>query len=75
MELSHELDPNDLKALVKDLHQGDVLDVAKSVRLYSPDTPSYPHEVEGVPHDEPVMTMEIHRAVSGTRSPKRTLKR
>jgi len=58
LELSHELDPNDLKALVKDLHQGDVLDVAKSVRLYSPDTPSYPHEVEGVPHDEPVMTME-----------------
>ncbi|MBX5469316.1 MAG: hypothetical protein IRZ21_05390 [Thermoleophilaceae bacterium] len=58
MELSHELDPHELKALVKQLHQGDVLDVAKSVRLYSPDAPSYPNEVAGVPHDEPVMTME-----------------
>ena len=58
MEPSHELDPNELKALVKELHQGDVLDVAKSVRLYSPDAPSYPSELEGVPHDEPVMTME-----------------
>lgn len=58
MELSHELDPAEIKALVKELHQGEVLDVAKSVRLYSPDAPSYAHEVEGVPHDEPVMTME-----------------
>lgn len=58
MELSYDLDPSDLKALVKNLHQGDVLDVAKSVRLYSPDAPSYPHEIVGVPHDEPVMTME-----------------
>jgi hypothetical protein len=56
--LSHELDPDALKALVKELHQGDVLDVAKSIRLYSPDAPSYPNEVAGVPHDEPVMTME-----------------
>jgi hypothetical protein len=58
VELSHGLDPNELKALVKELHQGDVLDVAKSVRLYSPDAPSYPDEVARAPHDEPVMTME-----------------
>lgn len=58
MELSHGLDPAALQALVKELHQGDVLDVAKSVRLYSPDAPSYPQEVEHVPREEPVMTME-----------------
>lgn len=58
MELLPDVDPDALKALLKDLQQGDVLDVAKSVRLYSPDVPSYPHEVEGVPHEEPVMTME-----------------
>jgi hypothetical protein len=58
VELSYDLDPDALKALVKELRQGDVLDIAKSVRLYSPDAPSYPHEVAGAPHDEPVMTME-----------------
>jgi hypothetical protein len=58
VELSHGLDPAEVQALVKELYQGDVLDVAKSVRLYSPDAPSYPAEVEGVPHEEPVMTME-----------------
>jgi hypothetical protein len=58
VELSHGLDPDAVEALVKEIDQGDVLDVAKSVRLYSPDAPSYPAEVEGIPHDEPVMTME-----------------
>lgn len=58
MELSPDLDPAALGTLLKDLHQGDVLDVAKSVRLYSPDAPSYPSELEGIPHEEPVMTME-----------------
>lgn len=58
MELSHGLEPAEVAALVKELHQGDILDVAKSVRLYSPDAPSYPTEVEGIPHEEPVMTME-----------------
>jgi hypothetical protein len=28
------------------------------VSLYSPDAPSYADEVEGIPHEEPVMTME-----------------
>jgi hypothetical protein len=64
LELSPELDPTQVAALVKELHQGDVLDVAKSVRLYSPESPSYPQEVEGIPHDEPVMTMET-RVPSG----------
>lgn len=53
-----DLDADELEALLNELRQGDVLDVAKSVRLYSPDAPSYPDEVEGIPHDEPVMTME-----------------
>jgi hypothetical protein len=56
--VSPELEPTALAALIKDLRQGDVLAVAKSVRLYSPDAPSYPEEVEGAPHDGPVMTME-----------------
>lgn len=58
MEVSPQVDLDDLSRLVKELKQGDVIDVAKSVRLYSPDAPSYPTEIEGVPHDEPVMTME-----------------
>lgn len=52
------LDSGDLDALLKELRQGDIVDVAKSVRLYSPDAPTYPDEVEHVPHEEPVMTME-----------------
>lgn len=44
--------------LQRELRQGDVLDVAKSVTLFSPDAPSYPSETAGAPHDDPVMTME-----------------
>jgi hypothetical protein len=58
LELGPDVDPDALNALLNDVQQGDVLDVAKSVRLYSPDVPSYPREVHGVPHEEPVMTME-----------------
>lgn len=57
-------DLDELKQLVKALRQGDILDVAKTVRLYSPDAPSHPREVEGVAHEEPVMTME-NRLSSG----------
>lgn len=50
---------DDLAHLLKELHQGDIVDVGKLVFLYSPDTPTWPHEVEDVPHEEPVMTMEV----------------
>ena len=52
------IDSEQLKELLKALHQGDVVDVAKTVRLYSPDAPTWPGEVAGVRHEEPVMTME-----------------
>jgi hypothetical protein len=52
------IEPQELEDLLQTLHQGDVVDVAKSVRLYSPDAPTWPDEVETVPHEEPVMTME-----------------
>lgn len=52
------IDPQELEDLLQALHQGDVVDVGKSVRLYSPDAPTWPDEVENVPHEEPVMTME-----------------
>lgn len=57
-------DLDELRQLVKGLHQGDVVDVAKTVRLYSPDAPSHPKEIQGVAHEEPVMTME-NRLSSG----------
>jgi hypothetical protein len=53
-----DIDTDELDGLLKELRQGDILDVAKLVCLYSPDAPSYPDEVAGVPHEEPVMTME-----------------
>ena len=52
------VDRDTLDQLVKVLHQGDVVDVAKTVRFYSPDAPTWPEEVAGIPHEEPVMTME-----------------
>jgi hypothetical protein len=56
------IDNEQLKGLLKALHQGDVVDVAKTVRLYSPDAPTWPDEVADVPHEEPVMTMETRHA-------------
>ena len=58
-ELAESVDPDALEHLVRDLHQGDVVDVASSPSLFSPDVPSYPTEVEAVPHEAPVMTMEL----------------
>ncbi len=52
------VDHGELKELLKALHQGDIVDVAKTVRLYSPDAPIWPEEVADIPHEEPVMTME-----------------
>jgi hypothetical protein len=52
------VDTDELKELLKALHQGDVVDIAKTVRLYSPDAPTWPDEVADIPHEEPVMTME-----------------
>ncbi|MEW6582325.1 MAG: hypothetical protein AB1416_06155 [Actinomycetota bacterium] len=52
----------DLAALLTHLRQGDLLDVAKLTTLWSPDAPSYPQEVAGVPHEEPVMTVEVRLA-------------
>jgi hypothetical protein len=56
------IDSEQLKELLKALHQGDVVDVAKTVRMYSPDAPTWPDEVADVPHEEPVMTMETRHA-------------
>src|SRR6516165_3200416 len=56
------IDSDQLRELLKALHQGDVVDVAKTVRLYSPDAPTWPAEVADVPHEEPVMTMETRHA-------------
>lgn len=47
-----------LKELLKALHQGDIVDIAKTVRLYSPDVPTWPEEIANTPHEEPVMAME-----------------
>lgn len=49
---------DELEELLRTLHQGDVVDVAKTVRFYSPDAPTWPEEVADTPHEEPVMTME-----------------
>lgn len=53
------IDVADLAQLLRELRQGDAVDVGKLVFLYSPDAPTWPHEVEDVPHEEPVMTMEV----------------
>ncbi len=47
-----------LDQLLRSLRQGDVLEIGKLVTLWSPDSPAYPREVEGVPHEEPVMARE-----------------
>lgn len=56
-DASH-LDLDELARRLEDLDQGDVLDVAKLATLYSPDSPAHAEEVEEIPADEPVMTME-----------------
>lgn len=43
---------------LKAVRQGDVVDAGKIVYLLSPDTPSHPDDLEGVPHEEPVMTAD-----------------
>ncbi len=58
-ELVPEIDPIELKAVLRTVNQGDLLDIAKLVFLWSPDAPSHPSEVAGVPHEEPVMTEEM----------------
>lgn len=57
-EAASHIDVNELKKVIGGLDQGDVLDVAKLPTLYSPDSPAHPGEVEGIPHEKPVMTME-----------------
>lgn|GEM_PF-1559747 len=52
------IDPDELAKLLKDLHQGDIVDIGKYVRLYSPDVPTWPEEVEAAPHEEPAMTAD-----------------
>lgn len=58
-ELVPEIDPAELKALLRTVYQGDLLDIGKIVFLWSPDAPSHPSEVEGIPHEEPLMTEEM----------------
>lgn len=57
-ETADHLDVPALEALLRELRQGDILDVAKLPTLYSPDSPMYPAEIEGVEAQEPVMTMQ-----------------
>lgn len=57
-ESAEHLDVPALEAALGELRQGDILDVAKLPTLYSTDSPMFPSEVVGVPHDEPVMTLE-----------------
>lgn len=58
-EVVPDIDPAELKTLLRQVRQGDLLDIAKVVFLYSPDAPSHPSEVEGVPHVEPMITQEM----------------
>lgn len=58
-ELVPDLDVEELKAVLKTVRQGDLLDIPKITFLWSPDAPSYPSEVEDVEHEEPVMTTEM----------------
>jgi hypothetical protein len=53
-----DVDSADVVQLIKLLHQGDIVDIPLTARLFSPDTPSFPEEVSDVPHDAPIMTME-----------------
>lgn len=57
-EVASEFDAGELNSAIEDLRQGDVLDVAKLAMLFSPDAPAHVTETEGVPSEEPVMTME-----------------
>lgn len=52
------IDQDALQELLKALQQGDVVDISKTVRLFSPHAPTWPEEVVDIPHEEPVMTME-----------------
>jgi hypothetical protein len=58
-ELVPEIDSDELRAVLRTVSQGDLLDVGKMVFLWSPDAPSHPSEVAGVPHEEPLMSEEI----------------
>lgn len=58
-ELVPDLDIEELKSVLKTVRQGDLLDIPKITFLWSPDAPSHPSEVEGVEHEEPVMTEEM----------------
>lgn len=58
IEPTREWEGELLEQRLKDVRQGDVVDVGKIVYLLSPDTPSHPDDLEGVPHEEPVMTAD-----------------
>jgi hypothetical protein len=62
-ELVPDVDVNELRSLLKTVRQGDLLDIPKMTFLWSPDAPSHPTEVEGVEHEEPVMTAEMRLSV------------
>lgn len=57
-DLAPEIDLDHLKTILKTVRQGDLIDVGKLVVLYSPDAPLHAEEVEGVDHEEPLMTRE-----------------
>ena len=57
-ELASGINPDELERVLRTVRQGDLLDIGKIVSLWSPDSPLHPSEVEGVPHEEPMMTME-----------------
>jgi hypothetical protein len=57
--LAPGIDPTELSARLETFAQGDLLDVGKIVFLWSPDAPAHPGEVDGVPHEEPLMTQEM----------------
>ncbi len=50
-----DIDAEQLQTLLEVLQQGDIIDVGRGVSLFSPDVPSYPDEVEGVDHAEPIL--------------------
>lgn len=53
-----DIDGDELSRLLETLRQGDVLEIARLVTLWSPDVPSFPEEVEGVAASDPVATIE-----------------
>ena len=57
-DLAPQIDLDELKTVIKATRQGDLLDVGKLVVLFSPDAPLHADEIEGVPHEEPLMTRE-----------------